>query len=109
MKRKKIEPVVIFEGREFFGIIEFDGCIVKLYTEPTLKGTFLTVIPISTFEYRKKHKTQANVEIKSADKWTVFNIKDDWGTVHVIQIHNTLSDEIEYARKICISRGLCVN
>ena len=97
---------VIFEKRNYYGVKEFDGKVVHLYTEPTLQGTFMTVIPISPFEYRKKSPTKAKVEIIEDLEWTNFIMTDDWGKKHTIQLHNTLSFEIAYAKKISIENGL---
>jgi len=97
---------VIFEGRKFFGICKFDCICVDLFTEKTLQGTFLTVIPISSAEYRKKKPTKAKVEIKIKKNWTLFKIYSDFGQYHEIEIHNSLSKDIEFARNNAIEQGL---
>ncbi len=97
---------VIFEKRNYYGVKEFDGKVINLFTEPTLQGTFLTVIPISPFEYRKKSPTKAKVEVIEDLEWTNFIMTDDWGNKHTIQLHNSLSFEIAYAKKTCIENGL---
>ena len=97
---------VIFEGIKYFGIREFDCHIIALYTEKTLKGTFFTVIPISPKKYRDKSPTKAKVEIELKKDWTVFKIFSDWGECSTMEIHNSLSVEIETAKKAIIERGL---
>ncbi len=97
---------VIFEGRKFFGIREFDCHSVGLFTEKTLQGTFFTVIPISDAEYRKKSPTKAKVEIETKDDWTIFKMYSDWGQCHKIEIHNSLSKEIEIAKQKAVEQGL---
>jgi hypothetical protein len=97
---------VIFEKRNYYGVKEFDGKIIHLFTEPTLQGTFMTVIPISPLEYRKKNSTKAKVEVIEDLEWTNFIMTDDWGEKHTIQLHNSLSYEIAYAKKMSIENGL---
>lgn len=97
---------VIFQQRKYYGIKEFDGKVVSLFTEPTLQGTSLTVIPISPFEYRKKSPTKAKVETIDDGEWTNFIITNDWGDKYSMQIHNSLSYEIAYAKKMSIENGL---
>ena len=94
MKNKKL---IIFEGREYFGIREFDCHVISLYTEPTLQGTFFTVMAISKAEYREEHPTKAKVEIKKSKEYTTFNIYSDWGEVSIMKIHNSLKTEIDFA------------
>jgi hypothetical protein len=97
---------VIFEGRKYFGIREFDCHSVGLYTEKTLKGTFFTVIPISPKGYREKTPTKAKVEVELKKDWTIFKMFSDWGECSTMEIHNSLSKEIEIAKKSIIERGL---
>ena len=97
---------VIFEGRKFFGILEFDCHCVGLYTEKTLQGTYFTAIPISNVNYRKKNPTKARVEIKTIGDWTNFYIYSDWGSLHKVQIHNSLYKEIEFAKQKAAEHGL---
>jgi hypothetical protein len=97
---------VIFEGRKYFGIREFDCKCVGLFTEKTLQGTFFTVIPISNSEYRKKSPTKAKVEIETKDDWTIFKMFNDWGQCHKMEIHNSLSKEIEFAKQKAVEQGL---
>lgn len=97
---------VIFEGRKFFGIKEFDCHCVGLFTEKTLEGGFFTVIPISPLEYRKKTPTKARVEIKTENDWTIFKLYSDWGNYSIMEIHNSLSKEIEFARQKAIEHEL---
>ena len=97
---------VIFEGRKFFGIREFDCISVGLFTEETLQGTFFTCIPISGAKYRKKHPTKARVDIKTKKGWTVFDIYSDWGGLSEMKIHNSLKKEIEYAKMKAAEHGL---
>lgn len=97
---------VIFMGRKFFGITEFDCRSVGLFTEEILQGTFFTVIPISDVKYRKKRPSKAKVEIESKDDWTIFKIYSDWGQCSKMEIHNSLSKEIEFAKQQAIEQGL---
>lgn len=97
---------VIFEGRKYFGIREFDCHSIGLYTEKTLRGTLFTVIPISPKKYREKSPTKAKVEIELKKDWTIFKIFSDWGECSTIEIHNSLSEEIKTAKKAMIERGL---
>jgi len=97
---------VIFKGRKFFGIREFDCHSVGLFTEKSLEGTFFTVIPISPIGYRKKTPTKAKVEINTENEWTIFKLYSDWGNYSVMEIHNSLSKEIEFARKKAIEHEL---
>lgn len=97
---------VIFEGRKYFGIREFDCHSIGLYTEKTLKGTFFTVIPISPKKYREKNPTKAKVEIELKKDWIIFKIFSDWGECSTMEIHNSLNKEIEIAKKAMIERGL---
>lgn len=97
---------VIFEGRKFFGIREFDCHIVGLFTEKTLQGTFFTVIPISPAEYRKKIPTKAKVKIQTKGDWTTFKMYSDWGQCHKMEIHNSLSKEIEFAKQKAVEQSL---
>lgn len=97
---------VIFEGRKFFGIREFDCHSVGLFTEKTLQGTFFTVIPISDAKYRKKNPTKARVEIETKDDWTIFKMYSDWGQCHKMEIHNSLSKEIEIAKQKAVEQCL---
>jgi hypothetical protein len=97
---------VIFEGRKYFGVREFDCHCVGLFTEETLQGTFFTVIPISPKEYRETSPTKAKVEISTENDWTVFKIFCDWGQCHIMQLHNTLKDEINTAKNAAIEQGI---
>jgi len=90
---------VIYQGREFYGIEEFDCVVVDLFTEETHQGGYMTCIPISPKKYRKTSITKARVEIDNEDDWTVFHIYCDWGNLHTMKIHNSLSEEISYATK----------
>ena len=104
--KKQILCPIIFEGHKFFGIRKFDCISVGLYTEKTLQGTFFTSIPISDLEYRKKHPTKAKVEVKKEKGWTIFNLYDDFGSLSEMKIHNSLSNEIEFAKQKAIEYGL---
>lgn len=104
--KDSIKCPVIFEGRKFFGIQEFDCYSVALFTEETLQGTFFTIIPISNIEYRKKTPTKAKVGIKTTKHWTIFEIYSDYGRCYEIKIHNSLSKEIEFAKQKAIEYGL---
>ncbi len=97
---------VIFEGRKYFGIREFDCKCVGLFTEKTLQGTFFTVIPISDLEYRKKSPTKSKVEIEVKGDWTIFKIFSDWGECSKMEIHNSLSKEIEFAKEKAVEQRL---
>ncbi len=101
-----IEQPVIFEGHKFFGICEFDCVYVSLYTEKKLKGTFVTCLPISSYEYRFYHPTKAKVIIEKDNNWTVFKIHSDHGTVSEMKIHNSLHEHIYYAKRKAIEYGL---
>lgn len=92
-----MKKLIEFEGREYFGIREFDCRVVSLFTEPTLQGTFLTVIPISDLEYRKRNPTKAKVIINKNKHYTIFKMYSDWGGCSIIKIHNSLSEEINFA------------
>lgn len=97
---------VIFEGKKYFGIYEFDCINIGLFTEKTLQGTFYTKIPISSIEYRKENKTKSKVEIKSKGDWTIFKIFSDWGECSKMEIHNIFSKEIEIAKEKAIEYNL---
>ena len=97
---------VIFEGRKYFGIKEFDCKCVGLFTEQTLQGTFFTVIPISDKEYRKKSPTKAAVKITQNKGWTIFKIYNDWGGISEMRIHNSLKKEIDFAKQEAINQCL---
>lgn len=104
--KKTIDCPVIFEGRKYYGIREFDCINVDLFTEETLNGFFFTSIPISPVDYRKKTPTKARVEIQTKRGWTVFKIYSDWGTHSEMKIHNSLSNEIEFAKQKAIEYNL---
>lgn len=106
MKSIIVEKPVIFNSRNFFGIKEFDCISIWLFTEKTLQGTFGTSIPISSLEYRENNKTKAEVSIEIKNDWTIFNIIDDYGKKHIMEIHNSLSKEIEYAKSKAIEYKL---
>jgi len=99
---------VIFNGRKYCGIREFDCIHVGLFTEPTLQGTFFTSIPISSLKFRKSHESGCKVVISTNKHWTTFNITDDLRSTSIMQIRNSLSKEIEYARQAAINYGLLV-
>lgn len=88
---------VLWEGKLYYGIREFDCIKVSLYTEPTKQGGYFTVIPISSAEFRRDNPTKAKVYVIKRDEWTEFTIWDDWGEGHEMKIHNSLSAEIEAA------------
>lgn len=90
---------VIYDGREFYGIEQFDCHVTKLFTEETLQGTFMTVIPISDIDYRKENPTKAKIEITDDGDWTFFDIFCNWGNLHTMRIHKSLSKEIKTAKK----------
>lgn len=100
---------VIFEGREYFGIYEFDCIRVGLFTEKTLRGTFFTCIPISSAKFRKTNPTEAKVYIKKQKDWTIFNIYSDWGELSVMKIRNCLSKEIDFAKQKAVEYGILKN
>lgn len=97
---------VIFENREFYGIIEFDCVVVRLYTEKTKSGSFTTNIPISDKEYRRNNPTKAKVEITIFEDWTIFELYSDWGKPSVMKIHNSLESQISNAINSAIDMGL---
>lgn len=47
-------------------------------------GTFFSCLPISPVEYRKRHKTQASIEIDGS----LVKFTDDWGHVSRIEIES---------------------
>ena len=104
-KHKPLSPVVLY-GRKYFGIKYFDCIVVHLYTEKTLQGTFFTAMAISNAEFRREHPTMAKVEIESNNDWTMFKIFNDCGQLYVIEIHNSLSKEIEFAKTKAAEYGL---
>jgi len=104
-KPRKVLCPVKFQGRKYFGIREFDCHNVGLYTEKTLKGTFFTSIPISPKRHRDVHPTKAKIEIEFKNNWTIFNIFSDWGKLYTIEIHNSLSEEIEIGKRAMIDQG----
>ena len=97
---------IIFEGKKYFGVQKFDCHIVGLFTEETLQGKFFTVIPISPKDYRKTRPTKAKVEIDIEKEWTIFKIFSDWGKCYVMQMHNSLKNEIKIAKDAAIEQGL---
>lgn len=105
-KTKTPEYPIIFEGRKFTGIKEFDCQIVSLFTEPTFEGTFFTELPISPKDFRKRHPTRARVEIGKATNWVFFEIWDDHGTLSIMKIHANLTKEIDFATKAAFKQGL---
>lgn len=106
---KEIFCPVVFNNRAFLGIEEFDCYTVRLYTEETLNGTFSTVIPISDVNYRNQHPTKASVHIKTDGDWVIFDIRDDWGKLHVMKIHESLSKEIQAAKNGAIKQGILID
>ena len=72
MKTTKKFCPVIFEGRKFYGIREFDCVSVGLFTEETKQGTYFTSIPISDKEYRDKSPTKAGVKITRRKNWRYY-------------------------------------
>lgn len=88
---------VLWEGKLYCGIREFDCIRVDLFTEPTMRGGYFTVIPISAAEFRRDNPTKAKALIVNRGEWTEFTIWDDWGEGHVMKIHNSLSAEISSA------------
>lgn len=105
LKPTKKHPV-IFGGRKYFGIKEFDCLIITVYTEKTLSGMFSTCFPISDKSHRSVYKTRARVEIKKNRGYTTFRIFSDWGTEQDVDIHNSLSKEIEFAKSKAIEYNL---
>jgi len=99
---------VVFEGIHYHGIQYFDGIKIGLYTEKTLKGTFDTNIAISEKEFRDKSPTKAKVEIEYKGDWAIFKICDDWGVCSTIELHNSLVEEIEFAKNSIVEEGLFV-
>ena len=86
-----------WEGHDYFDVINFDGINVHLKTTPD-GGSYFTHMAISELEYREKHRTKAGVRIDETEKYTIFNIFDDYGSKSVMKLHNSLSDIIEKAR-----------
>ena len=97
---------VIYEDREYYGIVEFDCHNIYLYTEKTLSGTFSTTIPISSKEYRIHYKTKAKVKIIFLKDWTEFIIYDDRGIPVIMNIHNSLEDKINFAISSAVKNNL---
>ena len=105
--QKELTPNVIFNNTDYYGVKEFDGKVIHLFTEPTLSGTFLTVIPISSLEYRKKNNSsKATAKVVEDSDWTNFIITDDWGGTKNIALHNSLKEEILYAKSKLSEYGL---
>ena len=104
---KELTPNVIFNNTDYYGVKEFDGKVINLFTEPTLSGTFLTVIPISSLEYRKKNNSsKATAKVVEDSDWTNFIITNDWGDTKNIALHNSLKEEILYAKSKLSEYGL---
>jgi len=97
---------VIFNGKQYFGIKEFDIRHIVLFIEPTLQGTFATNIPISSVDFRKVKPTKAKVYILKNSHWTTFNIYNDFGDLSTMKIRNSLSIEIEFAKQKAIEYEL---
>ena len=106
MKGEKRLPV-IWEGREFYEIIEFDCHVINLSYKGG--GGFFTVLPISPLKYRRKNGTQSEIQIKETHLYTIFSIWDDWGEKKEMQIPNSMLDKIETAKKWAIKNELLVN
>lgn len=105
--QKELTPKIVFNNKIYYGIKEFDGKVIHLFTEPTLRGTFLTVLPISSLEYRNKYKSsKATAKFVEDSDWTNFIITDDWGDTIYIAIHNSLKEEILYAKNKLYENGL---
>jgi len=97
---------VIFNGKQYFGIKEFDIRHIVLFIEPTLQGTFSTNIPISSANYRTTNPTKAKVYILKNSHWTTFEIYNDFGDLSTMKIRNKLLNEIEFAKQKAIEYKL---
>ena len=103
---KKIKFPVIWDGEQYKDIETFDCRIVKLNGK---YGGYMTVIPISPTDYRKENPTKAYVKIIENAEWTLFEIHSDWGEIYTMNIHNSLKDKIEIAKKAAINKELIIN
>ena len=96
--------MVEFEGRQYDEVIKFD-CRILNFTR------YFTVLPISPKEYRdeeadKGHKLPCKVEINEDDKFTHFDITDDWHKVYRVSLTNDMKKEIKAAKKAARKEGL---
>jgi hypothetical protein len=103
---KTPECPIIFNGRSYYGIKEFDCRIIDLFTEKTHRGCFLTILPISDKKNRLKHKTKAKDIVENIHESTIFTIYSDWDEKNIIKIHNSLHDEILIAINSAINDNL---
>lgn len=96
---------VIWQGEYFNKIRKFDCLVVDL--ERFGGGGYFTSIPISSLDFRKKcPHSKARVEIRDKKDVTEFIIFDDWGTSYQMVIPNSMTKEIETARKSAIKNEL---
>jgi hypothetical protein len=99
---------VIYEGRKYDSVREFDCHIVSLkYKEG---GGFMTVIPMSDRRYREEYRDPSRwnnaVWITKTKMYTTFHIVDDWNVEHVISLSNGMKREIDKAISSAKDMGL---
>jgi len=105
-----VDYPVVWDGRQYKEIEEFDCRVVKLRYEINGCGSYMTVIPISPKKYREEeHQTKAAVVISENAGWTLFSIYSDWGQCYEMNIHNSLEKEIKAAKKAAEEQGLLLN
>ena len=96
---------VIWQGERFNKIRNFDHLVIDL--ERLGGGGYFTSLPISSLGFRKKcPHSKASAEIRERKDVTEFIITDDWGTPYKIVIPNSMTKEIETARKSAIKNEL---
>jgi len=101
MNNKNTTPLypVIYNREGFAGIKKFDCITIDLIGgEGCDMFTHLCV----SWEWIKENPTsklsKARVVITEQDDWTVFECYDDVGGWHRLDIHNSLSSDIAFAR-----------
>lgn len=105
---EEAKKLIIWEGERYFGIEQFDGIVVDLYTTENKEGGYFTSLPISPLSYRKKSPTKARVifQPKKENGFVVIDIYNDWGSMYQMKIHESLTKEIEDARAGAEKHGL---
>lgn len=106
MKTENNSLPIIWENRRFYSINRFDCHVVDLQTYKE-GGSYLTVIPISDFEYRKKKPTKASVKVEALQNgYTEFTISCDWGRKHIMLIPTIQKENIDLAIESAKRMGL---
>jgi hypothetical protein len=82
-----------YSNHEFESLVKFDGRTVE-------GNNFLTVLPISSKEYReKKGPNPVFVQFWQGETHSEFVVTDDWGTQHVLLLPNEMKESIEESKR----------